>query len=387
MISLKKAVALLLTVFSVLSSFSQGDSCQLKISLLTCGPGQDLYSIWGHTAIRVQIKEPRTDIIFNYGTFDFEDPDFYKKFTLGKLLYYVSAEEFRNFMYEYQAENRSVIEQVLNLSCEEKEKLFNALRINAQEANRYYMYQFFFDNCSTRPRDIIRNNSDDSVYFKRIIPNDPPTFRNMIHANLNQSKHFWSKFGIDLVLASRIDRKVTNEEAMFLPDYLMMGLDSSVVKNGSLVKSKQVILPGGSPEVESNTYLTPLVLTIALLLTGIALSLGKATWIKRVVNIFDIAYFLLLGLMGCFMLFMWFGTDHELCRDNYNLLWAMPTHLVMSFFVLKNTTLVRRYFAISALLSLVVLLSWRFLPQELNTAFLPLVILAGLRGAYRAMKK
>lgn len=384
---LKRIIAVLLCFLSVSSVFSQNDSCNLRISLLTCGPGEDLYSIWGHTAVRVQLKSNATDIIFNYGTFDFEDPDFYSKFTRGKLLYYVSVEDFRQFMYEYQVENRSVIEQELNLTCEERERLFNALRTNAQEENKYYEYEFLFDNCSTRPRDIITRNNDDSVKFKRIIPVDAPTFRNMIHVNLNQSKQYWSKFGIDLVLASRIDRKVQNEEAMFLPDYLMEGFDSSVAKNKSLVLTKRVLLPHQPVEIENKTFLTPLVTTIGLLVVGILLTFGKSRWMTRVANVFDIGYFLILGLMGCFMLFMWFGTDHELCRDNYNLIWALPTHIIMAFFVLKKTKITRVYFAISAALALLIVVLWKFLPQELNVAFLPLILLAGLRSLYRAVKK
>ncbi|MBL7699681.1 MAG: DUF4105 domain-containing protein [Chitinophagaceae bacterium] len=384
---LKRAIVILLSVFSVLSVFSQNDSCSLKISLLTCGPGEDLYSIWGHTAIRVKVKNSGADIIFNYGTFDFEDPDFYKKFTLGKLLYYVSAEDFQQFMYEYQMENRSVIEQDLNLSCEEQQRLFDALRTNAQEENKYYQYEFLFDNCSTRPRDIITKNNDDSVRFKRIIPLDAPTFRNMIHVNLDQSKQYWSKFGIDLVLASRIDRKVKNEEAMFLPDYLMKGFDSAVANNKGLVLNKRVILQNVPVEVQSKSILTPLFTTLGLLAIGILITFGRYSWSKKAADIFDVGYFLLLGLMGCFMLFMWFGTDHELCRDNYNILWAFPPHLVMSFFVLKKTRFTRIYFAVTAAIALLVVVSWKLLPQELNIAFLPLILLAGLRASQRAMKK
>ncbi len=384
MISLKRAVAILLCVFSSLSLFSQDDSCNLKISLLTCGPGEDLYSIWGHSAIRVKVANSGTDVIFNYGTFDFEDPDFYTKFTKGKLLYYVSVEDFERFMYSYQLENRSVIEQELRLTCEEKERLFNALRTNAREENKYYKYQFLFDNCSTRLRDIVVTNNDDSVSFKRILPVEAPTFRNMIHANLDHSKHYWSKFGIDLALASRIDRKVANAEAMFLPDYLMMGFDSSVSKDGSLVLNKKTILRHVQIGEGSDSGITPIMATIAILLMGIILLFTRS---QKIANVFDITYFLLLGLVGSFMLFMWFGTDHELCRDNYNLLWALPTHLIAVFYVQKNARFKKIYFGATAVLALVVLLFWKVLPQELNIAFLPLILLAGIRSAYRALKK
>lgn len=382
--SLKRAAAILLCIFFSFSSFSQDDSCNLKISLLTCGPGEDLYSIWGHSAIRVKVTNPRTDVIFNYGTFEFEDPDFYTKFTMGKLLYYVSVEDFDRFMYSYQLENRSVIEQELRLTCEEKQKLFNALRTNAREENKFYKYQFLFDNCSTRLRDIVVNNNDDSISFKRIIPAEAPTFRNMIHVNLDQSKQYWSKFGIDLALASRIDRKVENAEAMFLPDYLMMGFDSSVSKDGSLVLNKKMILRHADIVQNNDSVITPIIVTVAILLLGIVLLFTKT---QKIANVFDITYFLLLGLMGSFMLFMWFGTDHDLCRDNYNLLWALPTHVVGVFFVQKNTRFTKIYFGATAVIAFLVLILWKVLPQELNIAFLPLILLAGIRSVYRALKK
>lgn len=387
MISLKRVVAVLLCVCFSMSLFSQNDSCNLKISLLTCGPGEDLYSIWGHSALRVKVPGSRTDIIFNYGTFDFEDPDFYTKFTRGKLLYYVSVEDFDRFMYSYQLENRSVIEQELKLTCEEKERLFNALRTNGKEENKYYKYQFLFDNCSTRLRDIVVNNNDDSISFKRILPVEAPTFRNMIHANLDQSKQYWSKFGIDLALASRIDRKVENEEAMFLPDYLMMGFDSSVSKNGSLVADKKVILRHAPIAAEKGFVLTPTVVTTLLLVFGLLLTFARSKKFQKITNVFDITYFLILGLMGSFMLFMWFGTDHELCSDNYNLLWALPTHLIAVFYLQKKATFTRRYFTVTAALAALVIVLWKVLPQELNIAFLPLILLIGIRSAHRAMKK
>jgi hypothetical protein len=387
MISPKHAFTVLLLMLFCTPTFSQNDSCNLKISLLTCGPGEDLYSIFGHSAIRVQDQTSNTDVVFNYGTFDFEDPDFYIKFTRGKLLYFVAAEKFSDFVYGYQLENRSIIAQDLKLTCNEKERLFNALRINAREENKYYKYEFLFDNCSTRLRDIIAKNNDDSVTFKKILPSTPPTFRDMIHVYLDRGKQYWSEFGIDLVLASRIDRPVKNEEAMFLPDYLMKGIDSAVAVNESIVAKKSTILRSVPEMEESSTWFKPLTVTIILLVAGIFVTFGKKRWLIRAGNIFDATYFFILGCMGCFMLFMWFGTEHELCRDNYNLLWALPTHLIFAFLVKKDKSFVRKYFAVTAVISLLIVICWTFLPQGMNIAFLPLILVSGLRSAYRSKKK
>jgi hypothetical protein len=385
MVSVKQVIAILIVILCCGNAFSQNDTCNIKISLLTCGPGEELYSVFGHTAIRV--KNKTFDIIYNYGTFDFDDPDFYSNFVKGKLDYFVSAEEYIKFIYEYQVENRSVIEQDLNLTCAERERLFNALRMNAREENKFYKYQYLFDNCSTRPRDIIVKSFNDSVNFKNILPDPPPTFRHLIHEYLDRGNLYWSGFGIDLLLASRIDRKVSSMEAMFLPDYLMEGFDSATIKNHSVVAGKRVLLRSIPKQAESGSWFTPLLFTIALLISGVALSFAKKSWAVSAINIFDIAYFLILGLAGCFMLFMWLGTDHELCRDNYNILWALPTHLVMAFFVLRENSFVRKYFLISAVISAVILISLPFLPQEMNAAFIPLILLSGIRSAFRSLKK
>jgi hypothetical protein len=385
MVSVKQVVAILIVILCCGDAFSQNDTCNVKISLLTCGPGQELYSVFGHTAIRV--KNNTFDIIYNYGTFDFDDPDFYSNFVKGKLDYFVSAEEYKNFIYEYQVENRSVIEQDLNLTCAERERLFNALRVNAREENKFYKYQYLFDNCSTRPRDIIVKSFNDSVNFKNILPYPPPTFRHLIHEYLDRGNLYWSGFGIDLLLASRIDRKVNSMQAMFLPDYLMKGFDSATIKSYSVVTGKRVLLRSIPNQAETGSWFTPLLFTIALLISGVALSFARKNWVVGAINIFDIAYFLILGLTGCFMLFMWLGTDHELCRDNYNILWALPTHLVMAFFVLRKYSFVRKYFLISAVISVLILISLPFLPQEMNAAFIPLILLSAIRSAFRSLKK
>lgn len=382
----KIALTILIACFIPFYLVAQNDSCNLQISLLTCGPGEDLYSVFGHSALRVTDKSANTDVIFNYGTFDFDDPEFYSKFVNGKLLYYVSVENFGSFVRSYQLENRSIVEQRLKLSCAEKQKLYEALIVNAREENKYYEYEFLFDNCSTRLRDIVANNSEDSVEFRRIIPQPAPTFRNMLHAYLFKGEKYWSAFGIDLLLASRIDRAVKNEEAMFLPDYLMKGFDSSLVRRQSFVQSKNTILESEEKNNAGFSF-TPMMATIGLLLVGLAITFlkGKGT-LAFIAPYFDGLLFFILGIMGCLMLYMWYGTEHELCRNNYNLYWALPTHIIAAFVASRNTSFIRKYFSISAILCAVVVLCWPFLPQEMNAAFFPLVLLSGIRSYDRSKK-
>ncbi len=328
-----------------------------------------------------------TDIIYNYGTFDFADPDFYPKFVEGNLLYFVSTEKFTDFIYSYQLENRSIIEQQLQLTCEEKQQLFKALQINSLEQNKYYHYKFLLDNCSTRLRDIVANNTKDSLTFRSILPSPPPSFRDMLHEYLDKGKQYWSGFGIDLVLGTEADRGANNSEAMFLPDYLMKGFDSGFINNKPIVSNKRTILPASSVIQQEDSFFTPLNTTVLLLLIIGTLSFIKLKPIQNILNIFDVAFFLILGAIGALILFMWVGTQHELCRNNYNLLWALPTHLPMAFFILTKKDWVKQYFKISAIIYLILVILWVFLPQGMNSAFFPLVALAGIRSFFRAFKK
>ena len=371
--------------FSQVSSFAQTDSCNVRISLLTCGPGADLYSVFGHTAVRVMDGSAHSDIVYNYGTFDFNDPDFYIKFVKGKLLYFVSVEQYSDFKYEYRSENRSIIEQVLNLSCDQKQNLSKALEFNSREANKYYLYEFLFDNCSTRVRDILKRNSGDSIHFKNILQAPVPTFRNMLHVCLDKGGQSWSELGIDLALGSLIDRKPTNEESMFLPDYLMKGFDSASVNGSVITKSKTVVLTSILKTKETEEF-TPINTTVLLLVIISILTLLHKKWSNRFLDIFDLTLFFITGGTGCFLVFMWFGTEHDLTADNYNLLWAVPSHLFISFFLLRNKNWVRKYFLFSTVFYLLVILLWPAIPQGMNPAFLPFAILIGLRSFSRSRK-
>ena len=184
--------------------FAQTDtSCSLRITLLTCSPGEELYTSWGHSALRVENRSNHSDLIYNYGTFDFDDPSFYSKFIQGKLLYFVSVDSFENFVYEYRYYQRGITEQILNLSCEEKQRLSAALQENAKEENKYYQYDFLSDNCTTRLRDMVFRNLAGTITTRNILPQPNITFRKLIHQYLDSGREYWSQLGIDILLVSR----------------------------------------------------------------------------------------------------------------------------------------------------------------------------------------
>lgn len=356
------------------------DSSHLRISLLTCTPGDELYSTFGHSAYRVIDSSSVTDIVYNYGTFNFDDEGFYIKFARGKLLYYVSAESFEDFKYGYQATNRGITEQVLSLTAAEKITIQRFLNNNLKEENKYYKYDFFFDNCTTRLRDILKKNHDSAFAFNPVMPAGT-TFRQAIYEYLDKNNKRWSKLGIDILLGQPCDGVMSAEQMQFLPDNLMKSLNSA---NHPIVLSNKNLY-NINIEPENKSTFTPFVV-FSLLLIGIALlSLIKNNFSRAFLQGFDGLLFFLTGTLGIILILMWVATDHSMTKNNYNLLWAWPIHFFISFFINSKKIWVKKYFAITAVILVLVLLAWFFLPQHLNPALIPLVLLLIYRSGVKAL--
>jgi len=358
-----------------LFTYSQSDTCKLRISLLTCSPGEELYSAWGHTAIRVTDSVTGVDIVFNYGTFDDSDPLFLANFTKGLMVYALSAYPFSDFVKEYQYYGRGVIEQTLSLSCAEKIRLFHALQENSRNENRFYNYYFHTDNCTSRARDMIVKNTGTPVAFKPIIPTPPPTYRNLIHIYLDKAGQYWNKLGIDILLGANLDQKVTNDQAMFLPDYLMNAFDSASIGNHSLVSSTQTVLSTTAPQQKTADLFRPGVIFSLISLLIFVLSIYNSNGTKKFFAVFDTIFFLVLGLLGVLLVTLWIIRIDDVCRNNYNLLWALPTHLPFAFFITRNKKWVKGYLGVVLLISILLLASWFWLPQQLNIAVIPILVI------------
>lgn len=362
-----------------LSKGQSGDTSHLRISLITCGPADELYSIWGHTAIRVTDSSSGRDVAFNYGTFDNSDPYFYVRFTRGIMRYALSIDDYATFLQEYKQDNRSVTEQKLILNGDQKVRLFNLLKINALEENRYYDYQFYEDNCTTRAKEIINNSTHNSIIFKNILTRRAPTYRELIHKNLDSYHEYWNKFAIDFLLGSNLDKLATNEQSMFLPYNLMRGFDSATLQHHPLVSENRIILKGYNI---SNRMLfnTPFNLFSTLALIFIFFSFSKKSYAQKILRIADTVFIFLLGLLGILIILVWFGRVDSVCANNLNVLWAWPTHILVVFLPKKKHMWIKYYFRAAALLALLILLGWYWLPQQLNISFVPLLIIIILRG-------
>ncbi len=358
---------------------AQTDSSHVRISLLTCTPGEDLYSTFGHSALRVTDSVSNDDIVYNYGTFDFSEPGFYTKFIRGKLMYYLSTEDFDSFRDFYRGENRGITEQVLHLTQDEKNNIKQLLQQNLQNENRFYKYDFLFDNCTTRLRDLVEKSADSKVSYGRVVT-ERKRFRQLIYEYLNYNDKQWSKLGIDLLLGSKTDAIMKTREVMFLPDYLMKTFDKTKIGNMPLVSSSQNLYATIPQNNHKNIVTNPFFVFSVLLLCISFMSFSKKLSIQKFVQGFDGFIFFITGLMGILIIFMWFGTEHLMCSSNYNLLWAWPTHTIAAFYVNSQKYQAKNYFKIIAVINTLLLFAWFFLPQHMNISFIPFILLLIFRS-------
>lgn len=350
-----------------------------KISIITCGAGNELYSTFGHSAFRIHDPALRIDVVYNYGTFNFNTPNFYMKFAQGKLWYSLSRQQFDIFLYEYQLENRWVKEQILNLTPSEKNGLFRFLENNYLPENREYKYDFFFDNCSTKMGAVLEAAFGKSLQYDYAHLKDQYTFRELIHQNLHTNS--WSAFGIDLALGSVIDRTATPHEHLFLPAYVMRQMEHTVLGTEPLVQQERSILDK-EPRPQNGNFLgTPLFYFLIVLLLVLLVSYRDFKERNRS-NWLDIFLFMATGLAGLVILFLWFLTDHSATLNNFNVLWAFPLNVVFAIYLMGKRTKakVAYYYTIGlmALLAIAAVL-WVMKIQVFSPLVVPLWVVLGIR--------
>lgn len=303
-----------------------------EISVLTCDPGQEMYSAFGHSAIRIHDPFTKTDMVFNYGTFDFRTPNFYMKFAQGKLDYMLSISHYEPYIQSYREENRSVREQVLNLNRDQKYRIFSYLMNNARPENKYYRYDFFFDNCATRVFDVIYDNTKEEIELGSPELGEYETFRLMLRHYINHRK--WLRFGINTLIGLPADQKVSKAQASFLPDYLENILANSTIEQNEkqlpLVKESRTIFKAESLTKNTNFLISPSFVFSALFLIVLLLSVWEV-YRKKNFHLIDRALFFLLGITGLLISAMWFLTEHDAVVHNLNIVWAFPLHLIPAF--------------------------------------------------------
>ena len=379
---LNKCILSLLLVFSTLAFAQPTLSDHAKISILTIGTADELYAKFGHSAIRIQDAAQGIDVVYNYGQFDFNTPNFYLKFTQGKLLYRLSRISFANFLYDYEVENRWVKEQQLLLSSKENNELFAFLENNYLPENRYYKYDFLFDNCSTRIPAALKSVLGDKLNFEYGHLKDHYTFRELIHQNLEVNS--WSNFGIDLALGSVIDRKATPSEHMFLPIYVYKQLPNTKINKQPLVLDDKLLLDTKPVVKNTNFFSSPLFwLTLAsIVIIGITYSNFKSKTRSRIV---DFTLFFITGLAGLIIVLLWFATDHQATAKNFNFLWTFPLNLIIAFVVLKKKKMPKWILSYMYLLLVGIFISiaiWLFKVQIFNILITPILIALVVRYSF-----
>jgi len=322
-------VAILFLIF--LFNSTQGWSNPIKhlgknaqVSVITTSPGEDLYTVFGHAAIRIKDSLSGIDLVYGYGEFDFNTPNFYPEFVRGTLLYTISRDPFPLFFQEFLSEPYEMKEDILDLDSIQKQKIFDILETNYLPENKLYRYDFFFDNCATRVRDVVNKSTPYSQFFSRKIPIGAPSFRDLLKTYLLDRP--WIRFGTDLILGMPADKKLSPFEETFLPYFLSHYLkEAKLPSQKPLVKEERLLLP--TPKKED---------------PGFVLSPQGAFWILFFLSFLSLlrpslsrilagVYFLVFGFLGIIILYLWIGTDRTSYGLNLNILWASPLLVIIPF--------------------------------------------------------
>lgn len=390
---MKRYALLILFAFISVFSTAQTLSPYATVSLLTIAPGDELYSTFGHSGIR--IKDPRQgiDVVYNYGAFDFGAKGFYIKFLRGTLPYKISLVDFEIELNGYgrylgwNQEKRLVQEQVLNLSAKQKQGVTDFLAKNYLPENREYAYKFFYDNCSSRLRDVFKTVCGDSLTFSNNVHADS-SYRQWIDVYARKNNKLWADFGMDLAIGHPSDLVTGANGAMFLPDNLKDAFDNAKIKRNGvwqpLVSQKLNV----NPEVLNDVVKEKELITPNILFWGLLVLIGGLTFLQLKRNnsnfLFDKIFFTITGIVGWLIVFLWFFTNHGVTEYNLNIIWAYPLLFPIALLIKKDTsrTWLAKHFLAYGIIQILFLLSWAFLPQEINYSLIPVVLILAMRSFF-----
>jgi len=374
----------LLAIFFYLFPFPDVYAIKLspdsKISLLTCAPGDEIYSYFGHSAIRINDPQSGIDYVFNYGVFSFDTPNFAWRFVCGETDYMLAGQRMGSFMETYHQEQRSVYEQVLNISLPMKQSLLDALVENAKKENRVYRYRYFSDNCSTRVRDQFENCTGHHLLYNSA-KDTKLSFRELVDQYVPGNS--WNGLGIKLALGIPADKTTTFTQKMFLPDYLLSSMAKATVVNGgagvsfvmprtTVFEAKQII---SGFSIYSPAVIINLIILIVALITFIDFRRKRAT------ASLDFLIFFFFGIAGFLLSFLCFVSVLEATGWNLNLIWALPTHFVFAILWLVPALRPKLnwYLKFTAVLTALFLITMIFLPQTFHWLVVPLCLIILLR--------
>ena len=355
-------------------------SASAEVSIVTAGPGEELYEAFGHSAIRIKDPVLNFDIIYNYGMFDFNQPNFYSNFAKGNMIYSLARYDFKYFLASYKRDKRWLKQQVLNLTQLEKQAYFIFLEKNALSENKNYKYDPYFDNCATILRDVTK-----SILNHKIVFNNTSKKTFSLRQLTNNEIHWnsWGHFGLNVITGTRLDRKASFEENMFLPDYVFDSFKEASIlienRQKKLVLREDVLLNFVEKE-PTVSLLNPFLIASILALLGIFITYNDFKKKKRT-KILDFILFFITGLMGCILIFLWFFSSHSTAPNNFNILWAIATNSIISFFMLKKhpPKWLLKYLGVLILFLLIIAILWCTGVQGFPIPILPILILLFIR--------
>ncbi|REH48831.1 uncharacterized protein DUF4105 [Tenacibaculum gallaicum] len=387
--TIKKYIFFLLVLLTINTGFSQkanslGLSKFSQISIITSGPGEELYEKFGHTAIRVKDPVLQLDLLYNYGIFDFDDPNFYVNFTKGFMKYKLARYPFYLSLKSAQQDQRWVKEQILNLTQQQRNEFFQFLETNVLPENASYFYDPYFDNCATRPRDIIQKITGDKLVFKDDFVKENLSLRQLMNKEINPNT--WGSLGINIALGSKLDKIATPSEYLYLPDYVFEALKTSrIIKNEKeedLVLKTNILLDFNEKESKSDS-ISPFLVILLFSLLGIFITYKDIKSSKRT-KWLDFMLFFTTGILGLLIVFLWFFTNHSTAPNNFNFLWAFAPNLLISFILLKKNSpkWVNIYIKFLLAFLVVIPIIWLTKVQLHTYPIIPLFILLGVRYWY-----
>lgn len=350
-----------------------------QISVLTIGPGDNLNDAFGHNGIR--IKTTYSDIVYDFGRYNFEDPNFYLNFAKGKLNYLQGKAYTNNVLDFYKSENRSIKEQILNLDAKQKKTLHAFLEANYAKNKGAYLYDFFYDNCATKIRDVVELASSNTIKYDLPTDYKSQTFRDLIQNNLNRNT--WGSLGIDIALGAVIDREATPREHLFLPENIYKFFEKASINNQSLVSESKTLNQVNKSKITGIFIFSPLVI-LTLLASFIGFITYKDFKNSKRSKWLDVSIHVILGSIGLLLCLLWFATDHSATANNYNLLWAFPISLIAVIEANKNTP--KKWFIAYLKFCLLMLclltIHWLTGVQEFAPVLIPILIALFVRYIY-----
>jgi hypothetical protein len=348
-----------------------------EISIVTAGSGSVLYEAFGHSAIRIKDNEKGFDVVYNYGIFDFNAPNFYTNFVKGKLLYQLGRYDFKYFLYSYDKDKRWVKQQILNLNQKEKQAYFNFLENNTKPENKSYLYDPFFDNCATKLRDITQSVLKEKVTFYDNHLEKGLSFRTLMNRELHYNS--WGSLGINIALGSKLDAIADPLQYMYLPDYVLAGFKNGKNGNTTLVLKEETLI-NHKPIVVKSVFFNPYLIISILSLLGIFITYKDFRNNKRT-KVVDFLSFFISGILGVLIVFLWFFTNHSTTPNNFNFLWAFAPNIVVAFLLLKNTKTawLNYYFTVLLFFLGIIPIIWLSSIQVFHLSLLPFLAFLFLR--------